>query len=55
MDSADKCRETMENQLADLRKQCASMEHEVVFSKEDNKSLHQELRDKVGSKCTGTL
>ena len=49
MDSADKCRETMENQLSDLRKQCASMEHEIVSAKEDNKTLQQQLRDKVRS------
>lgn len=47
VDSADKCRETMENQMSDLRKQCSSLEQEVASAREDNKSLQQQLRDKV--------
>ena len=47
VESADKCREMMENQMADLRKQCSSLEQEIASAKEDNKSFHQQLRDKV--------
>ena len=47
MESADKCREAMENQMADLRKQCSSLEQETASAREDNKSLQQQLRDKV--------
>lgn len=49
MESADKCREMMENQMADLRKQCSSLEQEIASAKEDNKSFQQQLRDKVSS------
>ena len=47
VESADKCHETMENQMADLRKQCSSLEQEIASAKEDNKSFQQQLRDKV--------
>ena len=47
VDSADKCRETMENQMNDLRKQCSSLEQDIASAREDNKSLQQQLRDKV--------
>jgi FtsZ-binding cell division protein ZapB len=45
----------MENQMADLRKQCSSLEQEITSAKEDNKSFQQHLRDKVGSTCTGEV
>ena len=47
VDSADKCREAMENQMADLRKQSSSLAQEMVSAKDENKSLQQQLRDKV--------
>lgn len=49
VDSADKCRETMENQMTDLRKQCSSLEQEIASAREDNKSLQQQLRGKVST------
>ena len=52
LDSADKCRETMENQMTDLRKQCSSLEQEITSAREDNKSLQQQLRDKVDTTCS---
>ena len=50
MGSADKCRETMESQVSDLRKQCSSLELEITSAREDGKSLQQQLRDKVSLK-----
>ena len=47
MDGASKCREAMENQQADLRRQCSSLEQEVTTLKEDGKALQQQLREKV--------
>ena len=49
VDSADKCRETMENQMTDLRKQCSTLEQEIASAREDNKALQQQLRDKVSN------
>ena len=49
LDSADKVRGTMENQLSDLRKQSASLEHDVTSAREDNKILQQQLREKVSN------
>ena len=50
MDGASKCRETMESQQADLRKQCSSLEQEVATLREDSKALQQQLREKVSKR-----
>jgi len=37
----------LEEQVADLRKQLSTVEHNLSASREDVKSLQQQLRDKV--------
>ena len=37
----------LEEQVADLRKQLSTVEHDLCASREDMKSLQQQLRDKV--------
>lgn len=52
LDSADKCRGMLENQISDLKKQCSSLEQEISSARDDNKALQQQLRDKVSDCCT---
>ena len=49
-DSADQCREVLEGQVALLRKQLASMEHNLCSTREDLKEAQQQLRRKVRRK-----
>ncbi len=47
MDSSDRCRAILEDQVATLRKQLASQEHNLSTAREDLKEVQQQLRRKV--------
>ena len=47
LDTSDQCRTLLEDQIADLRKQCASLEHDLTSAKEDGKALQSILKEKV--------
>ena len=45
--SSEQCRVVLEEQIADLRRQLSTAEQDLCVTKEDVRSLHQQLRDKV--------
>ena len=47
LESSDKCRSVLEEQVTDLKKQCATLEHELTTTREDVKSIQEQLRTKV--------
>ena len=46
--SSEQCRVVLEEQIADLKKQLSTAEQDLCVTKEDVRSLHQQLREKVG-------
>lgn len=47
LDTSDQCRTLLEDQIAALRKQCASLEHDLTSAREDGKALQSLLKEKV--------
>ncbi len=47
LDSSDQCKAVLEEQIAHQRKHSATLEHELCASREDLKSLQQQLSEKV--------
>jgi len=46
-DNSDQYRAMSEDQIAELRKTCANMEHQLTTAREDIRSLQTTLSDKV--------
>lgn len=47
MESSDQCKAVLEEQVAHYRKHSATLEHDLCVSREELKSLQQQVREKV--------
>ena len=47
LDTSDQCRAMLEEQIADLKKTCATLEHQLTTAREDGKALQTTLNEKV--------
>ncbi len=49
LDSSDQCRAVLEESISDLKKNSATLEHQLTMAREDCKTLQAALSEKVSS------